>query len=368
MMPTLRRILHLAPQNISGVPITFVRAERKLGFASRLVTLMRDPRGYEEDVCLELPFLRNAGVRWMKQLVSAQTRLQISNRQTASRTTPPRWEPHSFFEKNLIAMRERVWQPRLARLLREIDFWNFDLYQLEGGMEFFRDGRTVRELKRRGKKIVCLYTGSDLRTRGLIPAVDAHADLRLTLEYDHLKLDASLTHILFPFEFEKISPALPRESHKHLVIGHAPTNRQAKGSAEIIAAVQSLANEFSIQLELIEGVPHAEALRRKAQCDIFIDNLGEFGYGVNAIEGLALGLCTCTSLMPEFLARYPAHPFVEITFENLKEQLRRLCAQPDWRRARAHAGRAWAEKNHGAVQIVRQVHQLVEQHAHSLSQ
>lgn len=367
-MSSLQRILHIAPQNISGVPITFVRAERKLGYVSRLVTLFRDTRGYEEDVCLDLPFLRSRSLQWIKKLMLPRARMQLSNRQTQKPLAPPRWRPYSRVEQTLLNLRERWWQPRIQRALRALDFWNFDLYQLDGGMEFFRDGRTVRELKRRGKKIVCLYTGSDLRTRGIIPAVDACADLRLTLEFDHLHLDASLRHILFPFEFEKISRAEPRPAREHIMIGHAPTNRAAKGSAEIIAAIRSLMNEFPVQLELIEGLPHAEAMRRKAACDIFIDNLGELGYGVNAIESLALGLCTCTSLMPEFLALYPDHPFVEINFQNLKEQLRRVCADAALRQAHAQKGRAWAEKNHGATNIVRKVHQLVESHAHSLSQ
>jgi hypothetical protein len=358
-MPTPRRILHLAPQNISGVPITFVRAERKLGCESRLLTLMRDPRGYEEDVCLELPLLQSPSVRWMKKLFSPPSRLHVTNRVLQFVSTPPMWQPHSFAEKMLLAMRERIWQAKIERAMAEIDFWNFDLYQLEGGLEFFRDGRTVAELKRRGKKIVCLYTGSDLRTRGIIPPIDACADLRLTLEFDHLRLDPSLTHILFPFEFEKIPLPSLRKHGEHIVIGHAPTNRAAKGSAEIIAAVQSLANEFPIRLELIEGLPHAEAVRRKAQCHIFIDNLGELGYGVNAVEGLALGICTCTSLMPEFLARHPDHPFVEITFQNLREQLQRICAQPELRLAFANAGRDWAEKNHGAVRVVKKIHDLL---------
>ncbi len=355
-MSPSRRILHLAPQNISGVPITFVRAERRLGFESRLITLMRDPRGYEEDICLDLPFLRSRGVRWIKKTVSQPARLQISNRQLHARATTPRWQPHSFAERMLIALREQIWQAKIRRVMNAIDFWNFDLYQLEGGLEFFRDGRTVQELKHRGKKIVCLYTGSDLRTRGLVPAIDACADVRLTLEFDHLALDAGLTHVLFPFEFEKYSASARPLQREQIVIGHAPTNRVAKGSEEIIATVRSLANDFPIQLELIEGLPHAEAMRRKAQCDVFIDNLGEFGYGVNAVESLALGVCTCTSLMPEFLELYPDHAFVEINFKNLKEQLRRLCAETTLRHAFAQKGRAWAEQNHGATQIVRKIH------------
>ncbi len=368
IVPNIQRILHLAPFNTSGVPITFVRAERKLGFESRLITLARDPRGYEEDICLELPFLHSNGVRWAKHAFSNTKKMQVSNRRSAATQTPPVWQPHSRPEKWLIAIRESLWQAKIRRVLQEIDFWNFDLYQLEGGLEFFRDGRTVRELKRRGKKIVILYTGSDLRTRGIIPAIDQLADLRLTLEFDHLALDPGLTHVFFPFEFEKFEAIKTRPPRDQIVIGHAPTNRHAKGSAAIIAAVKSLANDFPVYLELIEGMPHAEAMRRKAGCDIFIDNLGELGYGVNAIEALALGLCTCTSLMPEFLALYPGHPFVEITFENVKEQLYRLCANAGLRRELGQKGRAWAEKHYEAAQVVRRVHQLVEQHAHSVHQ
>lgn len=367
-MLNLRRILHLAPFNTSGVPIAFVRAERKLGFESRLITLARDPRGYEEDLCLELPFLNSNGVHRAKRFFSKPERLQIGNRRAVAAGAPPVWQPHSRMERGLIALRESWWQRRIRRALQEIDFWNFDLYQLEGGLEFYRDGRLVRELKRRGKKIVILYTGSDLRTRGVVPAIDGQADLRLTLEYDHLRLDPALTHILFPFDFEGITPMPARAPRDHLVIGHAPTNRRAKGSAAIIAAVQNLMNDFPVRLELIENVSHAEAMRRKAECDIFLDNISELGYGVNAIEALALGLCTCTSLTPEFLALYPDHPFVAISLDNVQEQLHLLCANAERRRLLAEKGRAWAERHHEAKRIVRRVHELVEHHAHSLHQ
>lgn len=367
-MPGIRRILHIAPLNISGVPIAFVRAERKVGFESRLITLARDPRGYEEDLCLALPFLSSNGVHWAKRAFSDPTKLQVRDRHMAAAQMPPVWRPHSRMEKWLIAWRESIWQSRIRRVAEAIDFWNFDLYQLDGGLEFFRDGRTVRELKRRGKKIVILYTGSDLRTRGIIPAIDALADLRLTLEFDHLRLDSGLTHIFFPFQFENIQPVKIRPPRPQIVIGHAPTNRHAKGSEAIITAVRGLADDFPIRLELIEGVAHAEAIRRKSDCDIFVDNLSELGYGVNAIEALALGICTCTSLMPEFLALYPDHPFVEITYENVREQLYRLCAHPAQRRTLGQKGRAWAEKHFTATEVVRHVHQLLEQRVRPIAQ
>ncbi len=366
MSSAIRRILHLAPFNTSGVPITCVRAERRLGWHSRLITLGRDPRGYEEDICLELPLLDFAGLRWAKKLFSAPGRLQVTNTRAAMHNRPPVWQPHTRLEKWLVQGREWLWTPKIRRALAAVDFWNFDYYQLEGGMEFYRDGRLVEELKRRGKTIICLYTGSDLRTRGLLPMVDGHADLRLTLEFDHLLLDPGLHHIFFPFEFERY-PLRPRGQHDTVVIGHAPTNRQAKGSELIIAVVRRLAEEFPVRLELIEGLPHAEAMRRKAICDIFIDNLGELGYGVNAIEALALGICTCTSLMPGFSKRYPDHGFVEITAENLYETLHRLCRQPAEREHFGRRGRAWALAHHGAQAVVQHIHRLIDEHAHAHS-
>jgi hypothetical protein len=357
-MPPIRRILHLAPFNTSGVPITLVRAERELGFDSRLITLGRDPRGYEEDICLALPFLDFAGTRWAKKVFSHPQRLQVTNRRPLPSQIPPTWAPHSLPEKWLVALREAIWQKRIAPAMAAVDFWNFDLYQLEGGLEFFRDGRTVRELKRRGKRIVCLYTGSDLRTRGVIPSIDGAADLHLTLEFDHLVLYPRLQHVFFPLDSCRFSPAKPRHDNR-LVIGHAPTNRIAKGSKIIIDVVQSLMNEFPIALALVEGVPHAEALRRKSRCDIFIDQISELGYGLNAIEALAMGICTCTSLVAGFAKKYPDHPFVEVNAENLRDTLKRLCQHPQERQRWRQYGREWVERMHDARQVVRRIHELL---------
>jgi hypothetical protein len=206
--------------------------------------------------------------------------------------------------------------------------------------------------------MICLYTGSDLRTRGVILTIDHAADLHLTIEFDHLALHPRVQHIFFPFEVRHFELAPLREDGR-IVIGHAPTNRAAKGSEVIIAVVQSLRHEFPITLELIEGLSYQEALRRKARCDIFIDNLGELGYGVNAIEALAMGICTCTSLMPGFAAQYPDHPFVEITTTNLRERLAWLCQHPEERKRLRQRGREWVEKVHDARRVVRRIHELL---------
>jgi glycosyltransferase involved in cell wall biosynthesis len=269
--------------------------------------------------------------------------------------------------------------------MAQVDFWNFDLYQLEGGLEFFRDGRTVRELKKRCKRLICLYTGSDLRTRGIIPAIDGVADLHLTLEFDHLSLYPRLQHVFLPLDVHRFdltpgkeqihddkspmanhaSPFALRSSRHRIVIGHAPTNRLAKNSDTIISTMQSLMNEFPIDLELIEGLPHAQALRQKSRCDIFIDQIGELGYSINALEALTIGICTCTALVSGFAEKYPDHPFVEAHAENLRERLAWLCRHPEERQKLGQRGRAWVEKMHDARQVAKQIHGLLDSEADS---
>lgn len=351
------RILHIAPLNTSGVPITFVRAERALGHESRLITLARDRRGYEEDVCLDLPLLDFWGTRLAKRLVSNPAKLTVTNRAASPASLPPAWKPNGWSEGSLVRFRERLWRKRIRAAMREIDFWSFDIYQLDGGLEFFRDGRTVAELKAAGKTVICCYTGSDLRTRGVIPAIDALADLNVTLEFDHLELHPNIHHVFFPFETDRI-PRRTESSGTVLRVGHAPTNRAAKGSDQIIATIESLKKDFPVELELIENVSYEESLRRKARCDIFVDQIGDLGYGLNSLESLAMGIPTCSCLARGFAEAYPEHPLFAVNAATLSECLVQLIRAPELRRQHAKRGVEWVRRFHESKNVVARIHTL----------
>ncbi len=353
------RILHIAPFNTSGVPIAFVRAERKLGHLSRLVTLARDRRGYEEDISLDLPFLDFIGTRMIKRLISNPDKLEISNRARVGTAIPITWEPHGPAERTLVQVRERIWRSKISALFETIDFWNFDVYQLDGGLEFYRSGATVKELKARGKTVICCYTGSDLRTRGVIPAIDSRADVNVTVEYDHLKLHPDIHHVPFPFEVEAYPYRPGNAGNENVVrIGHAPTNRAAKGSDQIIAAVQKLKQSLPVELVLIENVSFERSMELKSQCHIFVDQIGDLGYGLNSLEALAIGIPACSCLAPGFASDYPDHPFVVIDSDNIVAKLSELVTNPDLRRKIGRNGRQWLKKHHDSVNVVRRIHQL----------
>ena len=69
-----------------------------------------------------------------------------------------------------------------------------------------------------------------------------------------------------------------------------------------------------------ENIAHKDAIKIKSTCDIFIDqvhNRGGWGYGMNSIEALSMGLCCITELVPEYINFIPNKKFriyfIEIT-------------------------------------------------------
>ncbi len=353
------RILHIAPQNISDVPMTLVRAERSLGYDSRLVTFFRDPRGYDEDICLELPFVSSDFADSMRRFFGSRKGREVSN-QLAPNDGLPVWRPAGVLENALMKTRERLWLPKLQMFFKRFRFWEYDLYQFDGGLDFFRDGWTARALKKRRKRISVLYTGSDLRTRGIIEPLHMRADAHFTVELDHLLLDAGLNFVPFPFETEKYAWKPAREKSEVIRIGHAPTNRKAKGTEVILDILGEVAAVRGIEVVLIENLPHAQAIEAKASCDIFIDQIGDLGYGINALEALALGVPTCTGLARGFHEKFADHPFVEVDAGTLYEQVIRLIDDASWRTRLSEQGRKWVEKWHDSREVVRKMHHVLD--------
>ncbi len=355
---TKLKILHIAPTNTSGVPGELVRAERALGHESRLLTLFRDRRGYFEDICLNLAFIDFGGTRWIKRRVSAPERLRVDNRLRVSGGIPPLWRPHSGAESLLVRLRDRMWAPAIRAAIARYGLDRFDVYQLDGGLDLTREPRFIPEMHRRGHKIICCYTGSDLRTRGVIPAIDALSDLNVSVEFDHQALHPQLYHVFFPFDCSRFRMRPDPPAGRPLRVGHAPTSRAAKGSDQILPVLRRLSEEEGIEVALIEGMRYEAALALKGSCDIFVDQIGELGYGINSLEALAMTIPAASCLAPGFAAAYPDHPFVEVQAATLHEALLRLIGDGELRRRLGREGRAWVEAHHDSRAVVRRIHAL----------
>ncbi len=339
--------------------MTFVKAERELGHYSRLVTLGPNTQKREEDVCLQLPFLDSPLTRWAKQAVTPQERLHVSNQLIIPDPIPLQWKPGGWMERDLITLREKMWERKITATIRDLDFFSFDLMQLDGGMEFYRDGRLVRAFKEKKKKVICCYTGSDLRTRGVIPEIDRLSDLNVTVEIDHLLLHPHIVHVPFPLDLARFPFRAPSDT-KPVLIGHAPTNRKAKGTDTIISVLEKMKGTYPVELVLIEGLPFDDAIAMKRRCHLFIDQIGDLGYGINAIEALAMGIPTLTSLAPGFKSLFPNFPFLEVDSHTMESILIQAVSSFAFRERKAREGRKWVEGVHDATSVVQRIHRLAE--------
>lgn len=346
------RILHIAPYNTAGVPYTLVEAERSLGCHSRLITLHKHKFEYKEDICLDLPLISFPGSLFLKNLVKSN--FSKDNRQN----NLPRLREYSSLEKPLFKLRDRYWGTRIDSFLNDFDIYDFDLYHLDGGVGFYNDSRIIKQVSNRKKTIVAHYFGSDLRTRGVISDINKLSTCNFTVEYDHLDLYPGINLVLLPFNFSEFKYE-GEPGKTPVIIGHAPSNRANKGSNIIIDSLKNLQASYSFEMLIIENISHQKALELKSRCNLFIDQISDIGYGINAVESMGMGIPTFSSLAIEFKKRYPESPLIEISAENIKDQIIPFIKSAELRKMHGEKSKQWAMTNHESVKIVRKLQSTI---------
>lgn len=355
------RILHLAIENFAGIPMRLVKEERRLGHDSRLITLLSPMQNYEEDIALRLPALNAPFVPLLRKIIRAGNTPSIINKRHEGAVKY--WQPANMLDAALFRLRDWYWQASIHAALEQIGgLESFDLIFADGGHDFTRFPQLLAQTS---VPIVSMYYGSDMRTRGIIAGVQEKARATFTFEHDHTLLFPEAQFLFYPYEAPVYAPSrsyLPPQEGETLRIGHAPTNRAAKGTDLILAALESLRDEFSerysLEIVLIEKLPHRQAMAAKASCHVFIDSIGEIGYGVNSIESLLMGIPTAVEIMPDFAlflqeqCKGETHPFWNIRRATLREDIRALLLAQDKWSSMGQYGAAWAARYHSVESVV----------------
>jgi hypothetical protein len=227
-------------------------------------------------------------------------------------------------------------------------------------------------LKRRGKTILVTFQGCDVRpqercigcrredcareTPYRLPNAEAmlrHADRVFYLNPDlHDLLPGARFLPYANVDLEAVRPAPFRES-REIVVAHAPTHREIKGTAYLVEAVEALRAEgLPIRLDLLEGLQRQEVLARTAAADLVVDQLLAGWYGGFAVEGMALGKPVLVH-MDEGNPFGDRLPVVRTGTATIADDIRRLAADPDARREAGAAGRRFVEENHDPVTVAR---------------
>jgi glycosyltransferase involved in cell wall biosynthesis len=158
------------------------------------------------------------------------------------------------------------------------------------------------------------------------------------------------------FESNPPDPARTRP-----VIVHSPSAPNAKGTPAVLAAIDSLHDRFDFDFRLIQGIPRRQVLEMVRDADIFLDQFVLGGYGMAALEAMALGKPVLCYVKPSLIAQYPSDlPIVNATQESLTDLLAGLLADGARRPEIGLRSRAYVEKYHDALKIAGELKGIYE--------
>ncbi len=355
-------ILHVAPINVAGVPFNMVQMHRTFGHHARLVTLHKNILTFPEDICLDIRLPRNPLAQWWRDTKRTKQRAD-AEQQSNPDTFLPVHRPQNILERLYFLYDDMRREPFVLKAIEQHGLENFDVVHYDGGLDFFRDARIATRWKKKGKKIVCHYLGSDLRVRGIDPRMNELSDLNLTNESDHLLRHPDIHYLYIPFDASEFH--VKEQENQRLRIIHSPSNRSTKGTELVLPVMERVQRTRNVEFLLVESTPHREVIRIKQTCDIAIEQVGNYGgtgYGRNSLEALAMGIPTVTEMTPDYIAWLPENPFVLATPETLFDRLIELIDNPALRRQKGLAGRSWVEKYHSFKSVNERLMQLYRNH------
>lgn len=327
------------------MPFGFMQMQTQAGHTSRLVTMFENTLNFEEDISLNFKLPVNKAAKFWRD--SKITGLKY-------------YEPKNILESTFFKLRDFKNLSKITALIDKHKLYDYDIYHFDGGMDFFRDLRFAKELKRRNKKVVCCYYGSDLRSRGVFKELDDMSDLNLTVEFDHLQLHKNIHYLFFPYDVKKVEYNFPEL--KKLKIIHSPTNRLFKGTDKILKVIDDVKKSYDIEFILVENISRDKLLEIKKTCNLAIDQvggeLGGSGYGKNSIENLAMGIPTITEFSEEYLNFIPENPFITCGIDNFKSTLIKYIENVDLLKDISIKGRQWAERYHSYESVNAKLEQL----------
>jgi hypothetical protein len=143
-----------------------------------------------------------------------------------------------------------------------------------------------------------------------------------------------------------------RAAGRPLVVLHAPSDPEIKGTAAIVRAVEAIADEYPVDLRLVTGVTHEQVVRELRGADIVVDQLNSVTSGVFALEAMALGLPVLGEIDASALPPYQTDlPIVRVTPATLERELEALVVDPARRLRLADQGRGFVARNHDPVTV-----------------
>jgi len=354
------KILYIAPENVVGNLNLWKKLHEERGNKCRYITYFPSQFGFPDDICLNLPFVAPKPM-FFKLRESIYKKTGGPQKTIELNGYPPIWTSSNIAVKWLFKFRDKLWRFWVEPTIKKYGLFDFDVYHLETGLEFYRNGSFVKKISEMNKPIFNIFHGVELRHRGILPQIDKHVTLNLTSELDLIPKHPNLKYLYLPYDVEAAAPNY--NLHKPITICHTTRNRYFKGSDIIIDVCRKLEKSHNIKFLLIENLPHSETIKLKEEADIYIDQINNVapGYGMNSIEAMSLGTVCCTNMDEQYQNFMPNHPFVHVTPKTLEAELINLIENPNDIIKKSKNARKWAMKHHSLYEVGNQLYKYYQE-------
>lgn len=285
--------------------------------------------------------------------------------------------------------------PIKAYLFYKKAIHNYDIFHFNFGRTIFDYKFSMINmidliyLKRKNKKIVVTYQGSDSRLAKYsmdnydINYFKSYSQKQLKKEYkvdkrkiQRFKKVAKYADIVYatnpdllnvlpkntkyrPYtklQIDEWTPSYSDYNKEEICIVHAPTNRVIKGTDIVIRVIESLKKKYKINFLLIEDMSNDKAIELLKKADIVIDQLYIGFYGGLAVESMALGKPVVAYIREDDLKHIPKQmrdeiPIINANESNLEEVLIKLFEQKSDLNKIALNSRRFVENWHDSMKI-----------------
>jgi glycosyltransferase involved in cell wall biosynthesis len=261
---------------------------------------------------------------------------------------PQKWRPDEYdinldLPRHGLVRQQLVQWRALAKYLPQTDLFHFYF-----GKTLVPKSLNMPILKAARKKSVMHFLGDDIRWK--LPAELEYRkkfDATIVGSYAATRWVPDATAVVPPGLDLRLYEPVPAVERERPLVVHAPSNPEKKGTRFVIEACEQL----PVDLDVVHGVPHDEAVERFKRADIVVDQLHYLWHGVFAIESMAYGKPVVTHLDPDALRQTEEAlglnvPIVPATKDDLMEKLRPLVESFELRKRLGEEGRAYVEQVH----------------------
>ncbi len=254
-----------------------------------------------------------------------------------------------------------------------VHLWNRSLVYHGGGDDFF-SGLDLPYLRAAGSRIVYRFTGYELRRRSEELELNPFSPFRYGFQSRHREerqkryLDFVAAYVdgfivqdpemqsylpqarIVPraVNLDQFPLAEPATAATRPLVVHAPTDRLLKGTDFVLQAAEALKSEgLEFEFQLVEKMPHAQAVEWYRRADIVIDQLLIGWYGMVAIEAMAMGKTVIAYIRDDLKSFFRrGMPLLAANPETITAVLREAIRSSELRREMAGKGRAFVEEVH----------------------